>query len=190
MARRPLILLVVALAVVGGTTLWLWHRAHRAGPLVQRAQAASIEGRSFPGGLRYPTLAPFQAAWGSTLALDRWRGRQPLVVNVWASWCTPCKKEVPLLQQAWERNRQQVQFVGIDFRDKPPDAAAFVDGHGMTYPTGIDPRGTAQDSLHVLGVPTTFFIDRHGRIAYERIGELTQGQLTRGLNAILPSGRR
>ena len=188
MARRWLVLLLVVLvAAGGGTALWLRHRATRPASLQQRAQRASIEGRAFPRGLHYPTLSSFQDAYGSTLRLDRWLGKGPLVVNVWASWCTPCKKEVPLLQQAWASHRKRVQFVGIDFRDKPPDAAAFAGSHGMTYPSGIDPRGTAQDSLHVLGVPTTFFIDKHGRIAYERIGELTSGQVQRGLDAILPA---
>ena len=158
--------------------------------LQQQAQKASIEGRRFPRGLRYPTLSTFRASWGDALQIDRWLGKRPMVVNVWASWCAPCRREVPLLQNAWSKHRSAVQFVGIDFRDKPPDAATFAHDKGMTYPSGIDPRGTAQKSLHIMGVPDTFFIDASGHIVYERIGELNADQLHKGLARLAPQPAR
>lgn len=194
MTRRlalTLAILGVAAAIGGGAYLWRAPSSPRPHETLQRqAQRASIQGRRFPGGLQYPTLSTFQASWGDTLKLDRWLGTRPMVVNVWASWCAPCRREVPLLQNAWTKYKDNVQFVGIDFRDKPPDAAAFARDKGMTYPSGIDPRGAAQQSLHVLGVPTTFFIDKDGRIAYERIGELNADQLATGLARITATTQR
>lgn len=189
--RRLLLIIVLFLAIAAGAVyLWLQRRAadevKSQTSLQQRAQKASIQGRHFPPGLHYPTLTPFQNTWGADVTLNRWLGKQPLVINVWASWCAPCKREAPLLQHAWTQNRQHVQFVGIDFRDKPPDASAFALQIGMTYPSGIDPRGAAQQTLHVMGVPTTFFIDRNGRIAYERVGELNTDQLAQGIAKIVP----
>lgn len=194
MTRRFALLLIVLgfAAAIGGGAYW-WHARSSNRPqasLQQRAQKASIEGRRFPRGLHYPTLSTFRARWGDTLQLDRWLGKRPMVVNVWASWCAPCRREVPLLQKVWAEHKDAVQFVGIDFRDKPPDAATFAHDKGMTYPSGIDPRGTAQKSLHIMGVPDTFFIDKQGRIVYERIGELTAGQLRKGLARIVKPAPR
>jgi len=125
--------------------------------LPQQTQKASIQGRRFPEGLHYPTLSTFRARWGDTLQLDRWLGKRPMVVNAWASWCAPCRREVPMLQEAWAEQKDDGRFVGIN------------------------PRGTAQKSLPIMGVPDTFFIDKQGRIVYERIGDLTAGQLRKGL---------
>ncbi len=182
-----LVLLACVAALSGGAYLWLRARsggASAGGPTPQQlAERAAIQGRPFPRGVRYPTLQPFQAAWGKELRLDRWLGHEPMVVNVWASWCVPCKKEVPLLERAWATHRHEVQFVGIDFRDRAADAASFVRRHGMTYPSGSDPRGSGR-ALHVLGLPTTFFVDRAGRVVDERIGELTAAELARGVGEI------
>lgn len=187
MTRRALLIGLAALVAAASTALWLRHRAGSQPPtLRQRAERASLEGRPFPAGVRYPTLAPFAGTWGASIDLDRWLGKRPLVVSVWASWCAPCKREAPLLQAAWQAHGRNVQFVGIDFRDLPSDGAGFARTEGMTYPSGSDRRGTAKDSLHVLGLPTTFFIDRAGRIVDERIGELDARQLARGLRAIEP----
>lgn len=146
------------MAAFGGVYWWRARSSTQSqGDLQQRAQRASLECRRFPGGLQYPTISTYQANWGDTLQLDRWLGKRPMVVNAWVSWCAPCRREVPLLQEAWAEQKDDGRFVGID------------------------PRGTAQKSLPIMGVPDTFFIDKQGRIVYERIGELTAGQLRKGL---------
>ena len=105
-----------------------------------------------------------------------------LVVNVWGSWCAPCRREAPVLADASRRyEKQGVAFLGLLSRDKPAAASAFARRFDVTYPSLQDPGGRLQlrfaDSLPSQGIPTTWIIDREGRIAVRVLAELTQGTL-------------
>jgi cytochrome c biogenesis protein CcmG, thiol:disulfide interchange protein DsbE len=102
--------------------------------------------------------------------LSDWRG-QVVVLNYWASWCTPCRDESPLLQTWHERMQEQGGTVlGIDVRDTTDDAQEFIEEFGLTYPHLKDGPGETQDDYGVAGIPETFVIDRRGRIAAVRRG--------------------
>lgn len=131
------------------------------------------------------TLPPYRDAWGDTLRLHRFAGRTPLVVNVWASWCPPCRREAPLLQAAWLEHRDHVQFVGINHRDQEDAALAFIEEFGQTFPSGADPKGEIANAFGLVGVPTTYFIDESGRIQSTKVGEITEEDLARRIQAIL-----
>lgn len=98
------------------------------------------------------------------LSLASLRGK-PVVLNVWASWCDPCREEAPLLQDAHERWRDAgVVVLGVDYQDGSDDALAFMEEFGLTYPSVRDGSGSVLAGYGVTGVPETFFIDRQGRI--------------------------
>ena len=106
---------------------------------------------------------------GGTLSLDDLRGK-PLVVNFWASWCVPCKDEVPVLQETYERYRDQgLVVLGIDAQDFRADARRFMKRFGLTYPVVYDGKGSTLGRWGVTGFPETFFVDRSGRLVAERI---------------------
>ncbi|GAB6986088.1 TlpA family protein disulfide reductase [Nocardioides pyridinolyticus] len=92
----------------------------------------------------------------------------PLVVNLWASWCGPCKKEMPALQDFYERYGDRVGVLGVDYQDVQPDAAIELAGRlGVTYPLVADPGGdlNAEDPLPVIrGVPWLIFLDADGDV--------------------------
>lgn len=93
-----------------------------------------------------------------------------LVVNLWGSWCPPCRKEAPVLREVSEELADQnVQFLGILTKDKPAAARAFNDKAGLTYPSVVDNDGSLQlafaDSLPSQAIPTTWVIDRNGKVA-------------------------
>lgn len=89
---------------------------------------------------------------------------RPLVINFWGSWCDPCKEEVPRFQAAWEQYAGRgVTILGVDLRDAPDNARAFVRKEGVTYPVVVDPDETLARALHVGGLPQTFFVDSDGR---------------------------
>jgi cytochrome c biogenesis protein CcmG/thiol:disulfide interchange protein DsbE len=99
-----------------------------------------------------------------TLTLSSLRGKV-VVLNIWASWCVPCRDEAPVLEQAYERWRDRgVVVLGIDQQDVEGDALAFVREHGLTYPSVRDGEGSVPARFGATGVPETFFIDRQGRI--------------------------
>ena len=88
----------------------------------------------------------------------------PVVINVWASWCIPCREEAPVLEAAYEKFKARgVRFVGVDYNDTESDAAGFVKEFGITYPSVRDTDGTLARSMGVSGVPETFFVDTQYR---------------------------
>ena len=88
-----------------------------------------------------------------------------VVVNFWASWCTPCKDEAPFLEEVWRDNRDRgLVVVGLDAKDFRADARRFAERFGLTFPLVYDGPGDSTDPYGVTGFPETFVIDREGRV--------------------------
>jgi cytochrome c biogenesis protein CcmG, thiol:disulfide interchange protein DsbE len=102
------------------------------------------------------------------------------LVNVWASWCVPCRDEVPQLEQLSKDKR--IQLVGINYKDAPDDARRFLSQFGNPFvATGRDASGRTSIDWGVYGVPETYLIGRDGRIAYKLVGPVTAENLVRTL---------
>ena len=98
------------------------------------------------------------------IALSDHRGKV-VVLNFWASWCVPCRQEMPNLEQAWQEFQDhRVVVLGINVLDDRTRAADFLRQIGVTYPNAHDPAGDVLDAYRVTGLPTTVFIDPAGRI--------------------------
>lgn len=114
-----------------------------------------------------------------------------LVINVWGSWCPPCRAEAPALRQAWEANQQKgVQFVGIDVRDNDAAARAFERSYKITYPSiSSEESGPAILALGAIiprnAVPSTVVVDQDGRVAARVIGRTTYLTLEELIEATL-----
>ena len=95
----------------------------------------------------------------------------PVVVNLWASWCAPCRFEFPFFAAAVKRHGAGVAFVGVDVMDRPWSARAFVKEQPPGFPSITDRRGTAARSLSAQGgLPKTIFFDRAGRKVHVKLG--------------------
>jgi cytochrome c biogenesis protein CcmG/thiol:disulfide interchange protein DsbE len=101
---------------------------------------------------------------------------QVTVLNVWASWCVPCRDEAPLLMQLAADTR--FRLVGMNYKDQPQNARRFLVQYGNPYvANGVDASGRAGIEWGVYGVPETFVIDRAGIVAYKLIGPITPDNL-------------
>jgi cytochrome c biogenesis protein CcmG/thiol:disulfide interchange protein DsbE len=109
----------------------------------------------------------------------------PVVVNVWAAWCGPCKAEAPLLHTASQSYGDRVQFLGVDIVDSLDGARGFIAEHDLTYPSIFDPSGAIRDSLGMIGQPVTVFYDAGGNVAETYPGQLSQAELDKGIQAAL-----
>lgn len=164
-ARPPVpiwLLLTFGLLLVVTGTLGLWSRARRPSVSAPAAPPAQIF-RPAPDF----TLRTFD---GKPLALSNFRGKV-VVLNFWASWCTPCKQEMPNLERAWKEFKDRgVVVLGIDVLDDIEDAAAFLKLLKITYPNVFDPDNARMNTYQVTALPTTIFIDRQMRIRGRFIG--------------------
>lgn len=116
-----------------------------------------------------------------------------VVLNVWGSWCPPCRKEAPDLQRVSQALADQdVRFVGVNVRDNETDARAFEREFGVTYPSVVDETGSLmlafRDTLPPTSIPSTLVVDRDGRMAANVIGRITEASLRDLVNDIAAEG--
>jgi cytochrome c biogenesis protein CcmG/thiol:disulfide interchange protein DsbE len=119
-----------------------------------------------------------------TRTLASFRGK-PVVLNFWASWCTPCRQEAPLLEKAQRRLAAHGGTVlGVTFRDTTPDARAFMRRYGLTYPSLRDVDGKLAEDYGTRALPETFVIDRDGRVRAISRGAVSKRFLDDALNEV------
>ena len=122
---------------------------------------------------------------GGTFRLSDQRGKV-VVLNFWASWCPPCRKEMPAFEKVWrEFEEQGVVFVGVAVSDTEEDAREFADKTDITYPLGLDTTGGVLRAYKALALPTTVFIDRQGNESRRIASAVNEGVLSFFLKGLL-----
>lgn len=166
-SRRRLIAtgVIGAAAVVVGASVVLARRLHPSSTVPalvgQRAPAFVLDGLGGQAG---------------GVSLAAFAGR-PLVINFWASWCVPCRTEMPVLEAVHEALGDRVAFVGIDHQDDHTSAVEFIAYTGVTYESGFDPTGAVAASYGLYGLPTTVLVAPDGLVVAEVAGAVTEGRL-------------
>ena len=123
---------------------------------------------------------------GDRVSLAELRG-SPVVLNFWASWCIPCREEAPLLTAADATYRSQgLRILGVVYQDSTESARDFMERYGQRYTGLLDPDGRTAIDYGVFGIPETFFIDRAGIVRSRQVGALTEADLRRQIEAIMP----
>lgn len=118
---------------------------------------------------------------GKPFSLSSLRGKIA-ILNVWASWCAPCRAEAPVLEKTWKAQQDNgVQFIGLDTRDSDTAALSFIRKFGITYPNVIDRDGALQlrfaGTLPPEAIPSTLVIDANGKVAARALGKVSESTL-------------
>ena len=114
---------------------------------------------------------------GGQVVMSQLSGR-PVVLNFWASWCTPCRDEAAGLERTWRAYKdRRVVFVGIDIQDSEADARFYLEEFDVTYPNGRDVDGKVTVEYGVVGLPVTFFVNMDGVIERRWVGAIPESRL-------------
>lgn len=122
---------------------------------------------------------------GAPVSLSSLRGNVVLV-NFWATWCSPCKEEMPLLQAYYDQHKADgFVLVGINVSDDAGDAQEFIDAAGYTFPVWSDPPGKVLIQLRINGLPASLVVDAEGRLVKRWVGPLAQEDLDHVITPLL-----
>jgi peroxiredoxin len=127
----------------------------------------------------------FQTPEGELASLSDFRG-QPVVLNFWATWCNPCRIEMPYLQQIYEEwQGEGLVLLAINLADDADDVASFLENYHLSFPVLIDTNLEVGICYYAISIPITFFIDENGIIQYIKVGAFTSlGQIESILNQL------
>lgn len=151
-------------------------------PAPAPAFSLAVIQRGHLGGALERRLAP--AFTHQLLGIRQLRGT-PVMLNIWASWCDPCRQEAPFLERAWrtEARPAGVLFLGLDQQDATGDALAFIHQYGIDYTNVHDAGNDVPQSYGATGVPETYFINARGDVVDHVIGVISPSEMHAGLNA-------
>lgn len=130
-----------------------------------------------------PDFMLAEAGTGRPVRLSDFRGRL-VILNFWATWCEPCRAEMPEFQQAYaERGDQDLVILAVNYRESNDQMAYFQKQFGLTFPLVLDRQGDVSVHYGVQGFPATFFIDRSGIVRAQNLGPVVGRLLAEGLSA-------
>lgn len=145
-------------------------------PDVAGCESFAANGDAVNGGEGLPALRLPCLVGGQDVSLDD-LGDRPVLLNLWASWCAPCREEMPLLQVAYERNGDRVGFLGVITEDTRSAAASLLADLGVTYAHVVDQDKELLTELAVPGLPVTLAVAADGRILDRQIGQASAARL-------------
>lgn len=122
------------------------------------------------------------------IELTGYRGR-PVVLNFWASWCVPCRKEMAAFEAVHRAEGERVAFLGVNHQDGRSLARDLLHETGVTYPSGHDPEGKVASAYRLAGMPSTVFISSSGRLLASRSGEMSRAQLEEAIETLFDEER-
>ena len=161
------------------------------GLAIGRQGTAGAVGR--PSAQRPPSverdqLAPLfslPSTTGETVALSSFEG-QVVLVNFWATWCPPCRDEMPVIQATHEKYADRgFRVLAVNVQETPGQVEAYARELGLTFPLLLDQRGDVTQTYRVQNLPRSFFLDRAGRVVRIHPGELTPDTMERYLKELL-----
>ena len=149
-----------------------------------------VTGCSEPSGARVGEPAPgfkLQNLDGQSISLSDLRGK-PVMLNFWATWCPPCRSEMPYIQEIYEEwSGKGLEVLAINIGESPSKVKEFLQSYNLSLPVLLDTKQAAARKYNVPPIPTTFFIDKDGTIQVKIIGAFpSKAAIEKNLNKIMP----
>lgn len=152
----------------------------------QTPQGSDAPAETEPSKVEAPDFT-VENADGEEVKLSDYVGK-PIVLNFWASWCSPCKSEMPEFNEAWEELDGEVQFLMVNMTDGSREtvdtAKEYVEGQGFSFPVFFDTGSEAAMAYSAYSLPTTYFIDAEGYVVARAVGAIDRDTLQKGLDLI------
>ena len=115
--------------------------------------------------------------------LSDFKGK-PVILNFWATWCGPCRVEMPILEDLYKTHQTDLAILAVNFDEEAQTVQDFIGEYGLTFPVLLDPGGLVTEKYRVIGMPTTYFLDNKGIVRAVHIGTLSEKSLIDYLNLI------
>lgn len=167
--------------------------------LLQQSAAGSYSGSLPSGGVLLPGAnrgpgpkvgepAPelmLQSLDGRPASLNDYRG-QVVMINFWATWCPPCRAEMPDMEQVYQEKKQQgFAVLAVNIQEARDPITEFVNRFGLSFPVLMDTKGEVTQQYGIYSLPTSYFIDQQGRIAELNVGALSKSAISKKVEALL-----
>jgi thiol-disulfide isomerase/thioredoxin len=141
--------------------------------------APAVKGRGSAPAFEVENVRPGEAP----VSLVAARGK-PVVLNFWASWCVPCRREMPSSQAVHEATKERVTFIGMNNQDQRGPALRLLAETGVRYSSGYDPGGEVALAYDLYGMPTTLFISADGQLLERKTGGMSRDQLEASIDRL------
>lgn len=175
------IIVVLALFVTAGMVFMIRQHRSTAMPLNPATYVTTLPKIGNP----VPVFALPRYPDRKVISISDYKGK-PMFINFWASWCDPCKQETPDLVKAYAKYGSKVNFIGVNLTsaDSVADATKFINQYGIKYTVLLDTAGQVAKQYGIVGIPTSVFVDREGKITTIYMGAIPTQVLSQDLKSI------
>ncbi|MBI3335438.1 MAG: TlpA family protein disulfide reductase, partial [Candidatus Portnoybacteria bacterium] len=118
-----------------------------------------------------------QKLGGGMITLSEFKGKKPVVVDFWASWCPNCRRDMPNLNRFYEKYKDKVEVIGINLQEKESTIQNFINSRGISFPIALDPRGEASRAFGIQYTNTHFLIDINGKLIRTIPGDIREADI-------------
>lgn len=118
-----------------------------------------------------------QKLGGGTISLSEFRGKKPVVVDFWASWCPNCRRDMPKLNGFYEKYKDKVEVIGVNLHEKESTVKSFIESRGISFPIALDSSGRASNAFGIQYTNTHFLIDIDGNLVRTIPGDISEADI-------------
>lgn len=142
-----------------------------ANPNLHGASVAGVAAKNSAPDFTLPKLD------GGTITLSEFRGKKPVVVSFWASWCPNCRRDMPNLNRFYEKYKDKVEVIGVNLQEKNSAVRDFIASRGISFPIALDPYGQASNTFGIRYTNTHFLIDKEGNLVRAIPGDISESDI-------------